>query len=174
MCTSLIYGILQLYRQQVFAHLTVYFHNSALVYYISMTLHLVLHSHISPSSHFKENKFWACALVFNCCSRFPVPSLNSISRFHEFCIRGWCIVGKKQMCPYCKEKVDLKRMFSNPYPFYYCCHFFSSLNVSCSWVDRFYFIACKTQTWAGWTFSDTNQCWENPAMPTYRRTPSFL
>uniref|UniRef100_A0A8C3KCR0 RING-type domain-containing protein n=1 Tax=Calidris pygmaea TaxID=425635 RepID=A0A8C3KCR0_9CHAR len=37
--------------------------------------------------------------------------------FHEFCIRGWCIVGKKQTCPYCKEKVDLKRMFSNPYPF---------------------------------------------------------
>ncbi|KFV07781.1 RING finger protein 121, partial [Pterocles gutturalis] len=35
--------------------------------------------------------------------------------FHEFCIRGWCIVGKKQTCPYCKEKVDLKRMFSNPY-----------------------------------------------------------
>lgn len=37
--------------------------------------------------------------------------------FHEFCIRGWCIVGKKQTCPYCKEKVDLKRMFHNPYPF---------------------------------------------------------
>ena len=37
-------------------------------------------------------------------------------RFHEFCIRGWCIVGKKQTCPYCKEKVDLKRMFCNPYP----------------------------------------------------------
>ncbi|KFM78190.1 RING finger protein 121, partial [Stegodyphus mimosarum] len=36
--------------------------------------------------------------------------------FHEFCIRGWCIVGKKQTCPYCKEKVDLKRMFCNPYP----------------------------------------------------------
>ena len=28
--------------------------------------------------------------------------------FHEFCIRGWCIVGKKQTCPYCHEKVDLK------------------------------------------------------------------
>ena len=39
------------------------------------------------------------------------------TRFHEFCIRGWCIVGKKQTCPYCKEKVDLKRMFCNPYPF---------------------------------------------------------
>lgn len=35
--------------------------------------------------------------------------------FHEFCIRGWCIVGKKQTCPYCKEKVDLKRMFKNPW-----------------------------------------------------------
>ena len=28
--------------------------------------------------------------------------------FHEFCIRGWCIVGKRQTCPYCHEKVDLK------------------------------------------------------------------
>jgi RING finger protein 121 len=36
-------------------------------------------------------------------------------RFHEFCIRGWCIVGKKQTCPYCKEKVDLKRLFPNPW-----------------------------------------------------------
>eukprot|EP00112_Aurelia_sp_Birch-Aquarium-sp1_P014032 Seg3.26 transcript_id=Seg3.26/GoldUCD/mRNA.D3Y31 product="RING finger protein 121" protein_id=Seg3.26/GoldUCD/D3Y31 len=35
--------------------------------------------------------------------------------FHEFCIRGWCIVGKKQICPYCKEKVDLKRMLKNPW-----------------------------------------------------------
>lgn len=33
--------------------------------------------------------------------------------FHEFCIRGWCIIGKKQTCPYCKEKVDLKRLFCN-------------------------------------------------------------
>ena len=27
--------------------------------------------------------------------------------FHDFCIRGWCIIGKKQTCPYCKEKVRL-------------------------------------------------------------------
>lgn len=33
--------------------------------------------------------------------------------FHEFCIRGWCIVGKKQTCPFCNEKVDLKRMINN-------------------------------------------------------------
>ncbi|KAM6342329.1 E3 ubiquitin ligase RNF121 isoform 1-T1 [Podargus strigoides] len=44
-----------------------------------------------------------------------VPLNASLPRFHEFCIRGWCIVGKKQTCPYCKEKVDLKRMFSNPW-----------------------------------------------------------
>ncbi|KAF6204956.1 hypothetical protein GE061_019123 [Apolygus lucorum] len=35
--------------------------------------------------------------------------------FHEFCIRGWCIVGKKQICPYCKEKVDFKKIFYNPW-----------------------------------------------------------
>ncbi|XP_037540438.1 RING finger protein 175 [Nematolebias whitei] len=35
--------------------------------------------------------------------------------FHEFCIRGWCIVGKKQTCPYCSEKVDLQRMMNNPW-----------------------------------------------------------
>lgn len=35
--------------------------------------------------------------------------------FHEFCIRGWCIVGKKQTCPYCKEKVDLHRLFPRPW-----------------------------------------------------------
>jgi len=44
-----------------------------------------------------------------------VATIDNVFRFHEFCIRGWCVVGKKQTCPYCKEKVDLKRMFSNPW-----------------------------------------------------------
>lgn len=44
--------------------------------------------------------------------RYTLPCSHS---FHEFCIRGWCIVGKKQTCPYCKEKVDLKRIFKNPW-----------------------------------------------------------
>ena len=35
--------------------------------------------------------------------------------FHEFCIRGWCIVGKKQICPYCKEKVRSPLNFSKAY-----------------------------------------------------------
>uniref|UniRef100_A0A8C4WCZ1 Ring finger protein 175 n=1 Tax=Gopherus evgoodei TaxID=1825980 RepID=A0A8C4WCZ1_9SAUR len=38
--------------------------------------------------------------------------------FHEFCIRGWCIVGKKQTCPYCNEKVDLKRMWKRTHVLY--------------------------------------------------------
>ncbi|KAI2651143.1 RING finger protein 121 [Labeo rohita] len=33
-----------------------------------------------------------------------VYPLLCLQIFHEFCIRGWCIVGKKQTCPYCKEK----------------------------------------------------------------------
>ena len=34
-------------------------------------------------------------------------------KFHEFCIYGWCLVGKRQTCPFCREKVDLGRMFSS-------------------------------------------------------------
>ncbi len=41
--------------------------------------------------------------------------LTCSHEYHEFCIRGWCIVGKKQTCPYCHEKVDLRRMFPNPW-----------------------------------------------------------
>uniref|UniRef100_A0AC34QU80 RING-type domain-containing protein n=1 Tax=Panagrolaimus sp. JU765 TaxID=591449 RepID=A0AC34QU80_9BILA len=42
-------------------------------------------------------------------------TLSCNHSFHEFCIRGWVVVGKLQTCPYCKEKVDLKRMFKNPW-----------------------------------------------------------
>jgi len=35
--------------------------------------------------------------------------------FHEFCIRGWTIIGKKETCPYCGEKVDLKVLFPQPW-----------------------------------------------------------
>lgn len=33
-------------------------------------------------------------------------------KFHEYCIYGWCLVGKRQVCPFCREKVDLNRLFS--------------------------------------------------------------
>ena len=35
--------------------------------------------------------------------------------FHEFCIRGWSIIGKKETCPYCNEKVDLKKLYPHPW-----------------------------------------------------------
>ncbi|KAI9315207.1 hypothetical protein BX666DRAFT_1861277 [Dichotomocladium elegans] len=35
--------------------------------------------------------------------------------FHEKCIRGWCLIGKRDICPYCKEKVDLKQFKRNPW-----------------------------------------------------------
>ena len=44
-----------------------------------------------------------------------VVQLNCRHFFHEICIRGWCMIGKKDTCPYCKEKVDLRRMFKNPW-----------------------------------------------------------
>ena len=34
-------------------------------------------------------------------------TLNCGHTFHEFCIKGWVIIGKKETCPYCHEKVDL-------------------------------------------------------------------
>lgn len=45
----------------------------------------------------------------------PAYKLSCGHVFHDYCIRGWCIVGKKQICPYCKEKVDLQRLFSAPW-----------------------------------------------------------
>jgi hypothetical protein len=44
-----------------------------------------------------------------------VITLNCRHRYHEFCIRGWMIVGKKDTCPYCNEKVDLKQTFTSPW-----------------------------------------------------------
>ena len=67
-----------------------------------MELNLLLHT-VVVFFHFLNKVVFKCSLT---------PCI-----FHEFCIRGWCIVGKKQICPYCKEKVDLKRMFRNPYLF---------------------------------------------------------
>ncbi|KAL4856201.1 RING finger protein 121 [Chlorella vulgaris] len=33
--------------------------------------------------------------------------------FHMECIRGWCIIGKKDTCPTCWEKVDLRSVFAD-------------------------------------------------------------
>ena len=67
---------------------------------------------------FKSDKMSANSLhffIFDFSVKTCFNNIISCFRFHEFCIRGWCIVGKKQTCPYCHEKVDLKRMFPNPW-----------------------------------------------------------
>jgi len=41
--------------------------------------------------------------------------LNCKHQFHDWCIRGWTILGKKDTCPYCSEKVDLKELYKSPW-----------------------------------------------------------
>jgi RING finger protein 121 len=43
-------------------------------------------------------------------------SLSCGHKFHEFCLRGWMLVGKKQECPYCKEKIEIKTEFNDINP----------------------------------------------------------
>ena len=43
----------------------------------------------------------------------PTVTLSCKHVFHESCIRGWTLIGKKDTCPSCKEKVNLREMFTN-------------------------------------------------------------
>ncbi|KFM28282.1 RING finger protein 121 [Auxenochlorella protothecoides] len=40
-------------------------------------------------------------------------SLSCKHLFHSDCIRGWTIVGKKDTCPTCHEKVDLRKLYAS-------------------------------------------------------------
>lgn len=42
-------------------------------------------------------------------------TLSCNHQFHESCIRGWTVVGKRDTCPTCHEKVNLRATFSNPW-----------------------------------------------------------
>ena len=44
-----------------------------------------------------------------------VSVLNCGHSFHYSCIRGWSIIGKKEMCPYCKERIDTEQFRENPW-----------------------------------------------------------
>lgn len=39
--------------------------------------------------------------------------LNCQHSFHLACIKGWILIGKKDCCPYCKEKVELSEFRGN-------------------------------------------------------------
>ncbi|KAJ2269120.1 hypothetical protein EV176_004716 [Coemansia sp. RSA 451] len=45
----------------------------------------------------------------------PTHNLDCGHEFHATCIRGWCVVGKKDTCPFCCEKVDLTPFKQSPW-----------------------------------------------------------
>ncbi|CEF67845.1 Zinc finger, RING-type domain and Zinc finger, RING/FYVE/PHD-type domain and Domain of unknown function DUF2040 domain-containing protein [Strongyloides ratti] len=44
-----------------------------------------------------------------------VHALSCQHLFHEYCLRGFVIVGKMATCPYCKEKINYSTTFKNPW-----------------------------------------------------------
>ncbi|XJO70609.1 hypothetical protein BDV3_000261 [Batrachochytrium dendrobatidis] len=67
-----------------------------------------------PRKHLRDHM---CAICGDSTSKGtePTHTLNCSHTYHEQCIRGWTIIGKKDICPYCKEKVDLNAFKKNPW-----------------------------------------------------------
>ncbi|KAI8893989.1 hypothetical protein BC833DRAFT_606603 [Globomyces pollinis-pini] len=65
-----------------------------------------------PKKHLRENMCAICGEITKG-SKETLHRLNCHHTYHEVCIRGWTIVGKKDVCPYCKEKVDLNTFKTN-------------------------------------------------------------
>lgn len=42
-------------------------------------------------------------------------TLNCGHVFHTNCLHGWCLLGKKDICPYCREKVEMGLVHTNPW-----------------------------------------------------------
>ncbi|KAJ3339731.1 hypothetical protein HDU93_007847 [Gonapodya sp. JEL0774] len=66
----------------------------------------------------KQLRDGVCAICGAPSGDFPDDKIETLAcehPFHEKCIRGWVIVGKKTTCPYCKEKVDTSRFTRGPW-----------------------------------------------------------
>ena len=44
-----------------------------------------------------------------------IVELNCGHKYHNFCIRGWILIGKKDTCACCGEKVQTKSLFEDPW-----------------------------------------------------------
>ncbi|KAJ3262483.1 hypothetical protein HK103_000012 [Boothiomyces macroporosus] len=65
-----------------------------------------------PTRHIRDNMCAICGEVTRG-SNEKLHQLNCSHTYHEICIRGWTIVGKKDICPCCKEKVDMRAFKTN-------------------------------------------------------------
>ncbi|CAG8664601.1 14934_t:CDS:10 [Cetraspora pellucida] len=72
-----------------------------------------------PRKHLRANICAICGVAANGTDEVGeqqnVFQLACRHVFHDDCIRGWCLIGKKDICPYCKEKVDMKEFKTNPW-----------------------------------------------------------
>lgn len=67
-----------------------------------------LRSLVDPATQRIENPFQGC---FESARPEPIVTLECGHRYHEHCIRGWTLIGKKDTCAYCCERVELKQVF---------------------------------------------------------------
>ena len=79
-------------------------------------------------------------------------TLSCGHKFHEYCIYGWSLVGKKQMCPFCREKVDTSRLFSNlsfQKPHYLYGNLLDFIRYLLAWQPLILFAAQGVNYWLG-------------------------
>jgi RING finger protein 121 len=66
-----------------------------------------------PSKQLKQSICAICGRTHNEVDDEKTYTLSCGHTYHEYCIYGWCLVGKKQVCPFCREKVDLNKLFAS-------------------------------------------------------------
>lgn len=83
-----------------------------------IAMHITDNLFLKPDEHQVLPKFFTDPFHCSLCGYFVGKenrcSISCDHTFHEHCIRGWHMVGKKSSCPVCREKVDY-RFDRNPW-----------------------------------------------------------
>lgn len=61
-----------------------------------------------PGKGYNDKLCMICTTEFD--NNELIHTLSCNHSFHAPCIKGWCIIGKKDFCPYCKKGVDYKTL----------------------------------------------------------------